>query len=639
MYGRTIKKALGLLVVDALLIIGIFVLQFRNDSIITEKWRSLQVTLSETTDSYNNLMLKNKMSLAINGITFSCSDEKPAFIVRKHSNVKEPVALTNWNKTSESSFELYFTENVTLAVELRSTEEIDNLFMHVSLPEDVDQFFVPYAFATNTEIKNTTLSSLLVTNKKADWELSAPLLEDQYVCMTSTHSTASYAYFENTKAFTFDSITELAIQNFDSSIAAFKENLITSFKSNTSDALTNEQAVVSYVAAMAQNGKYQRALDDVPSGFRHSKQRTFLSAPFFNSLSDMNNTLEAEISRRNEVIKNAGSTGSFQAFTEKNMAAFMYIYPNTATVKRLMENAGNATPENLSLAECAGILRVYIEMYPLSKALAAHLEPVLPACIEKLEKSCKMEGDNLTISENGTFLSVLQAIEIGDAILRYGEFISNQNLISGGKYLICSYLGESSSFDLRTLSELYPIIVHDNTFYPHFVKLYTENDNVVWAWTSARAITYEKGSDKSLSLYIDFPQDYTHYVIFRGIPAFRNILIYDVQFRTDPRFETYNSSGYVYKTDTKALLLKSRHKSEKETIRLGYAAPVVEEKPKIPEPEPVPEPQPEVQEEVEIEPPPAEEAVITPEPEPEPIPEPVSEPEPAPAAKGKKKKR
>ena len=58
-----------------------------------------------------------------------------------------------------------------------------------------------------------------------------------------------------------------------------------------------------------------------------------------------------------------------------------------------------------------------------------------------------------------------------------------------------------------------------------------------------------------------------------------------MSFRTDPRFETYNSSGYVYKKSTETLLLKSRHKSQLEKIRLVYrvakpaAAPVVETTP------------------------------------------------------------
>lgn len=66
------------------------------------------------------------------------------------------------------------------------------------------------------------------------------------------------------------------------------------------------------------------------------------------------------------------------------------------------------------------------------------------------------------------------------------------------------------------------------------------------------------------------PQSYTHYLIINGIQEFKTIYIYDMAFRSDWRFETYNSSGYVYQKNTKTLLLKSRHRSQSETIRFIY---------------------------------------------------------------------
>jgi len=59
-------------------------------------------------------------------------------------------------------------------------------------------------------------------------------------------------------------------------------------------------------------------------------------------------------------------------------------------------------------------------------------------------------------------------------------------------------------------------------------------------------------------------------MILNGIEQFSSIEIYGLQFRTDPRFETYNSSGYVYNAQTKTLFLKFRHKSPVETVRLFY---------------------------------------------------------------------
>ena len=50
----------------------------------------------------------------------------------------------------------------------------------------------------------------------------------------------------------------------------------------------------------------------------------------------------------------------------------------------------------------------------------------------------------------------------------------------------------------------------------------------------------------------------------------QSIYIYDLAFRSDYRFETYNSSGYIYQNNSKTLLLKSRHKSNVENVRLVY---------------------------------------------------------------------
>jgi preprotein translocase subunit SecE len=117
------------------------------------------------------------------------------------------------------------------------------------------------------------------------------------------------------------------------------------------------------------------------------------------------------------------------------------------------------------------------------------------------------------------------------------------------------------------------LIAYDNWYYPHIKLINSTGRNAVWAWTCSKDITYQKDTDGSLLLTLDFPLEYTHYVIFKGIPVFEQIFIYDMAFRTDPRFETYNSSGYVYKPESETLLLKSRHKTQLEEIKMSYVAP------------------------------------------------------------------
>ena len=299
----------------------------------------------------------------------------------------------------------------------------------------------------------------------------------------------------------------------------------------------------------------------------------------------MDNKLEEAVTDSNKAIRNAASSGSLDIFTTNNLAARLCISPDTSAVAQVLKNAAQANIENCTVAQATGILLTYTELRSLAPEYSAILEPALEECIIRLTAACTYENEVLTISENDTFLSVVQAIQTGTALLRYGLAVNNDVYEKAGRVIVNSYITENSSFDLRTLSTIYPLVAYDNWFYPHIQLINDTGKNAVWAWTSAKDITYEKDEEGAMILSIEYPLEYTHYVIFKGIPAFEQIYIYNMAFRTDPRFETYNSSGYVYKSDTKTLLLKSRHKSEIEDVRMSYTAPKPAPAPKPAEPE------------------------------------------------------
>ena len=140
------------------------------------------------------------------------------------------------------------------------------------------------------------------------------------------------------------------------------------------------------------------------------------------------------------------------------------------------------------------------------------------------------------------------------------------------------------------MTELYPIVVPHNTYYPH-IKIVANiansgNNKPVWAWTIAQNINYNKQSNGDVIITMDFPQGEINHSIFNGIKPFRRIDIYDMPFRTDPKFESYNSSGYVYNAETQTMFFKSLHKAQRETIKLYYSAAPT------PPPDPAPAPQP-----------------------------------------------
>ena len=572
---RIIRKAISLLIVDVIIIIGIFILQFRTDSSIIEKIGNLQLTFSQTEDAEKGMILQNKFRLTYNGINFYFDNQNPVTVL-KSDETKSSLTLESWQKDDDLSYTLNFSDDVKVTFNLDSTEENASLFINTDLPSQIHSIFLPYNYSSNIKIEQQENHSLVLNNKNNSWQLAAESVDSGLFALSNQKSQGLYSLYQEETKFTFDILQNSPLADlslFQKNIAALKTNLISSYKSNTNNANISEQVIVSYIAAQAEKGNYSVAIEEIPSNLKKSSQRTYLSAPYLNTLSDMNELLEKTISDYESKISANTNAESLDIFTIHNISNYMAIHSNPKDVKSLLENTSSKDLTNASISQVSGILQVYVNLVDLIPSYAKLLEPILPSCIEKITQACSYDNEKLSISENGTFLSVMQAVEIGFTVMRYGIQINDNSLQNAGYVLVNSYLSENSSFDLRTLANLYPIIAYDNWYYPHLQIINKDFDDFMWAWTCARTISYEKESDNTLNLTIDFPEGYTHYVILKGLPHFSTIYIYDMAFRTDPRFETYNSSGYVYKQQSETLLLKSRHKTRKEIIRFDFNEP------------------------------------------------------------------
>lgn len=587
---KRLKKALGLLVVDTLIIIGIFILQFRTDSNIIEKIGNLQITLAQaesaldgqnqsvdlqaevSEDNNGKTLLQNVLMLSYNGINISIDDKHPAFIQKNNSDEKQQILLEAYEK-GDLYFNFFFTNDVSMKVAIEDETPNAPLSIKVSLPNDVSSLDLPYSISQNMITQKMEKKSLVLDGKKNSWEFKIPGVQDKYITFNQHEEKATYSIFDDTKQFTFDNIHELAIADafvFQQTVNSFSGNLIAAFENIVTDSSYTEQAVVSYVAAMAQKGSYPEAIERVPASFKRSTTRTYLSAPYFNTLESMNTDLEDTIRKNIEHIRINKDADSLDLFTIDHVSMNLWLYPDVETVRNILKKAAEKDMSVVTIAQVTGILEVYTDLTNYKSGYAKYLQPILDACVQKIMTSCEFEGETLTISENGVYLSVSDAVETGVALLRYGNLIENNTLQMAGRALVNSYVSDSSSFDLRTLASIYPTVAYENKYYPHFEKVFTDNGTTVWAWTCANNITFKSDTAASCVIGIEFPADWIHYVIMKGIPRFEKIFIYDIQFRTDPRFETYNSSGYVYKTAAQTLLLKSRHKTDVEDIKLVF---------------------------------------------------------------------
>ena len=277
---RILKKALGLLIVDIVIIIGIFVLQFRTDSSIIKKIGNLQITLETQKSPSGEISYKNKVRVSYNGINFVCDDTNPAVIIK--DDIQSPVQLKDVEQTEPLSLTLNFTEGVKVTFELASEAPDSSLAILADLPNGISDFSIPYSYSSNMSIQKAEKDSLVLAGKRSLWELEGHAVDAGRFDFTPRNYVAAYSVYDENQKFSFDSIVNEPIasaEEFAKTIGQFKRKLIAAFQANNVESNITEQVAVSYIAAQAEAGNYLRAVETVPDSVKKSKQRTYLSAP------------------------------------------------------------------------------------------------------------------------------------------------------------------------------------------------------------------------------------------------------------------------------------------------------------------------------------------------------------------------
>ena len=128
-----------------------------------------------------------------------------------------------------------------------------------------------------------------------------------------------------------------------------------------------------------------------------------------------------------DLIQRANDSVSYDIFSAKFLVDYICMHPGSSAIKLLMERTAASNFQNINIVQAANILNVYNELVIKNPAIANILEPAAQKCIDKIQLACILDNNVLTLAENGTFLSVIQSLLIGDALYRYGKIVKNND--------------------------------------------------------------------------------------------------------------------------------------------------------------------------------------------------------------------
>lgn len=578
-------KFLALAVLYVVIIVGIFVLEFKSDPVISGSSGDLSYVFFGTQGEDGSQQLDNRFMVTFKGLTF-LSDGGAPVTVTGPAGERVNCELVSFHEDADS-LTAFFTNGVSVTFGQRTGGGSDaggaSLSISVNQDGTPGEVSVPYVVSRNYTAEQQSPENILFSSEGIVMSLTAHAVRENAVAFSPAENTAHYSAYTPGEEFSFDRL-EYAAGTTDGELDALSLRLRARLVRDVEDAVNASRAdglseleIAAYVAELASQNQYERALSFIPDPLKAADRVTYVSAPFFGNLVSASESLAAEEERRASLVQSAPQ----DALEERGIADYLLRRKNTAEAAAFIDAVSRL--QSPGVLQAAGIINIYADLVAGAPALAAPLEGLLDACVSRIEVSCALEdapeedpdaARPLRLAdEEGDALGASEAVFAGDALKKLGALRGDAALSRAGNLLIYTALS-SPEVDSETISELYGVIASENRFFPHAELLGWYGETCVWAWTCSPLIAYRHDEPATAHIAIDFPVELSHYVTFCGIPDFAGqIEIYGLMYRTDPRFETYDSSGYVYRSETQNLFLKSVHRNQSEQVRLFFDSP------------------------------------------------------------------
>lgn len=579
-------------------IIGLFIIQFKSGTTF-----SLNLGPVSVAGRYDIVDGKSVPLLPIqilaNGIGFFVSERDA--IIAENEEGNENLKIVSYANT-EKTFKIFCTKDVSINFTYDKFGDIEVLNISAKIPESIEAVSIPWKITANAkfEIKNT--KSLISFNKKnfqfeGDFGFNEMGIIDSKVeqprlrLAKETEAFANYLSYIEASEFSVEGVSSMvgsSEEEYKAAKEAFANTALTVMSEQITRKNYNEQILVSYIAEMARQNMYLSALTKAPASLLSKNARTALSLTFYGNIIEMyDKVLQEENIQRNNLSKLI-TEASFSIFETENLIAYLVDRNSEILITDIKKLLSENDISNINLAQSIGIVECFLDYAEYFPNNENFFEKNLETCFRKIKGSLFVIGDALYSAQDDgekRFIDNLLSLRLSKLLLR----VQNNEWKPVGYKLytsICGLLGADASLarifnvtgedeqlglviddkEILSAAKLYPFMI-ENSWYPSAISLYKAGHGT-WAYASAKSFKIVETRPKYLHIAVEGVRDSSEYIVLRNIQRLKNIIIYGLDYRSDRRFETYNSSGYVYNEATSTLYLKIKHKKDIEEIIL-----------------------------------------------------------------------
>jgi len=356
----------------------------------------------------------------------------------------------------------------------------------------------------------------------------------------------------------------------------------------------NEDVVVAFADEALVRGTYKAAVAAVSPAFLKGSVRSYESSVYLGDLDQAYRSLGSREREKLARISRQINEKSLDFLKEPRVFEYFAVRGNLNFFDAGADLVRSIDPAAIALDITPGILEGYTDWKTYRPNVDNPFERLVDqACFvvsESLRRSVDSSGAQAdrVFSFYGNQGDTEFNLRLGKALMVYADAVQNDSWAGIGRSLVLSALSlgdasgavkaglllsdtaeisESGAQSALTTARLYRILSPID-YYPRAIPIGAAV-NSIWTWTAAGSVSASQ-ENNVLDIAVNFPAGETHYMIIRGIRPFSKIQLYNMDFRTDPQFERYDSSGWSYIPQEQTLILKMKHHTETEHVKIFY---------------------------------------------------------------------
>jgi hypothetical protein len=354
---------------------------------------------------------------------------------------------------------------------------------------------------------------------------------------------------------------------------------------NTAD----ESLIVAFTGESVNRGVYQQAIAGISPVFLRESSWTHAASVYFGRLDLGLRALSAFEAAASTRISALIAAKSPDLFLEPHIIEYCGRRGYGPFIDGIAGLARSLDPAFLSPNLIPGLLEAHAEWRLFRSRGDNPFEELAENALFNISEGIRRNaGDDRVFYFEEAGADTEYNLRLGLALDQYGRQSGRDNWAALGRSLVISVLaltGDGSLPKTINFSEpgetesrgdvqdaaidnlaLYQYLPADT--YPHAAGIGAPV-NGIWAWTASASVSATL-SNNILDIAVAFPDGETHYMLIRGLRPFIKIQLYGIDYRTDPQFERYDSSGWSYSSSEQTLLLKLKHRTPVEHVRIFY---------------------------------------------------------------------